>query len=168
MVGVRAVLAAHVAALVDRDALAAMEHLDRARGDANLDLGADQRVRNRVEEVMDLDVIIEIDPRAPPFRELPILGRQAVEGGALDLLEQLAPAQAEMAHGALVHALHDKRDGLVAFGEREEGLRAQSPEDIGLSKSDAGFDLRLVSSACRAAPEGFQPNNAPPSRHRFG
>ena len=77
VVGVRAVLAAHVAALVDRDALAAMEYLDRARGDANLDLGADQRVRNRVEEVMDLDVIIEIDPRAPPFRELPILGRQA-------------------------------------------------------------------------------------------
>ena len=77
MVGVRAVLAAHVAALVDRDALAAMEHLDRARGDANLDLGANQRVRNRVEEVMDLDVIIEVDPRAPPFRELPILGRQA-------------------------------------------------------------------------------------------
>jgi hypothetical protein len=27
------------------------------------------------------------------------------------------PAQAEMAHGALVHALHDKRDGMIAFGE---------------------------------------------------
>src|ERR1700723_3351335 len=53
-----------------------MEHLDRVPGDANLDLGADQRVWNRVEKVMDLDVIIEIDPRAPPFRELPILGRQ--------------------------------------------------------------------------------------------
>ena len=77
MVGVRAVLAAHVAALVDRDALAAMEHLDGARRDANLDLGANERVRNRVEEVMDLDVIIEVDSRAPPFRELPILGRQA-------------------------------------------------------------------------------------------
>ena len=34
VVGVRAVLAAHVAALVDRDALAAMECLDRARRDA--------------------------------------------------------------------------------------------------------------------------------------
>ena len=68
-------LAAEVAALVRHDALAAMEHLDRARGDANLDLGADQRVWNRVEEVMDLDVVIEADPRAPPFRELPILGR---------------------------------------------------------------------------------------------
>src|SRR5271163_4814452 len=50
---VRAVLAAHVAALVDRDALAAMEYLDRSLGDANLDLGANERVRNRVEKVMD-------------------------------------------------------------------------------------------------------------------
>ena len=33
-------LAAHIAALVDRDALAAMECLDRARRDANFDLGA--------------------------------------------------------------------------------------------------------------------------------
>ena len=94
---------------------------------------------------MDLDVIIEVDSRAPPFRELPILGRQAVERSALDLLEQLAPAQAEVAHSALVHALHDQRDGLIAFSEREESLRAQSPENVCLSKSDAGFDLRLVS-----------------------
>ena len=50
-----------------------------------------------------------------------------------------------MAHGALVHALHDKRDGLVAFGEREEGQLAQTPENIGLSESDSGFDFRLIS-----------------------
>ena len=91
MVGVRAVLAAHVTALMDADALAAMEDLDRARGDPHVDLGADERVRNRIQEVMDLDVIIEIDARAPPFRELPIVGGQGVEGAALDLLEQLAP-----------------------------------------------------------------------------
>ncbi len=38
VLGLRAVLSAHVAALMDRDALAAMEHFDHARGDANLDL----------------------------------------------------------------------------------------------------------------------------------
>jgi len=41
---------------VNRDPLAAMEHLDCARGDAHLDLGANERMRNRVEEVVDLDV----------------------------------------------------------------------------------------------------------------
>jgi hypothetical protein len=73
------------------DPLAAMEDLDRARGDPHVDLGADERVGNRIQEVMDLDVIIEIDPGAPPFRELPIVGGQGVESAAFDLLEQLAP-----------------------------------------------------------------------------
>ena len=45
MVGVRAVLAAHVAALVNADALAAMEDLDGARGDAHIDFLANERVR---------------------------------------------------------------------------------------------------------------------------
>ena len=140
----RAALAAHIAALVNRDPLAAMEYLDRSRGDARLDLGANERMGNRVEEVVDLDVIVEIDPGAPPLRELPILGRQRRQGVAFDLFEQLPPARAQVAHGALVHALHDERDGLVAFGEREEGLRPQSPENVGLRESDAGLDLGLV------------------------
>jgi hypothetical protein len=42
---VRAVLAAHVAALVDRDAQAAVECLDDSRGDPHIDLGANERVR---------------------------------------------------------------------------------------------------------------------------
>ena len=144
MVGVRAVLGAHVASLMDADALAAMEDLDRARGDPHLDLGADQRVRNRIKEAMDFNVIVEIDPRAPPFRELPIVGGQGDEGVALDCLEQLAPAQAEVAHGTIVHASHDERDRLVAFGEREERQPAQPPENVGLGESDPGLDLGLV------------------------
>ena len=95
MIGVRAVPSTHVAALMDPDALAAMEDLDGARGDADVDFLANERVRNRIEEVMDLDVVIEIDPRASPFRELPVLGGELVEDAALDLLEQLAPADAE-------------------------------------------------------------------------
>ncbi len=154
MVGVRAVLAAQVTALMGADALAAMEYLDGARGDPHVDLGADERVRDRIEKVMDLDVIVEIDPRAPPFRELPIVGGQGDESVALDLLEQLAPAQAEVAHGTLVHALHDERDRLVAFGEREEGQLAQPPENVGLGESDPGLDFGLVPRLCRAVPAG--------------
>jgi hypothetical protein len=48
--------------------------------------------------------------------------------------------------------LHDKRDGRVAFGEREEGLPAQSPENLGLGKSHTSLDLGLIprfSRACR-------------------
>ena len=134
MVGVRAVLAAHVTALMDADALAPMEDLDGSRGDPHLDLGADERVRDRIQKVMDLDVIVEIDPRAPPFRELPIVGGQGDEGVALDLHEQLATAKAEVAHRTIVHALHDERDRLVAFGEREEGQPAQPSQNVSLGE----------------------------------
>ena len=144
MVGVRAVLASHGAALMCADASAAMEDLNRACGDLHVDLGADERVGDRIEKVMDLDVIVEIDPRAPPFRELPIVGGQGDEGVALDCLEQLASAQAEVAHGTLVHAAHDEGDCRVAFGEREERQPAQSAENVGLGESDPGLDLRLV------------------------
>jgi hypothetical protein len=48
-----------------------------------------------------------------------------------------------MTHRAFVHALHDEFDRLVAFGQREECQRAQSPEDIGLGEPDSGLDFRL-------------------------
>jgi hypothetical protein len=35
-----------------------MKDLDGARGDAHLDLGANERMRNRIEKVVDLGVII--------------------------------------------------------------------------------------------------------------
>src|ERR1700735_1018894 len=56
-----------------------MEDLDGSRRDPHVDLGADQRVRDRMEKVMDFDVIVEIDTRGPPFRELPIVGGQGDE-----------------------------------------------------------------------------------------
>ena len=49
---------------MDADALAPMEDLDCSRGDPHVDIGADERVRDRIQEVMDLDVVIEIDARA--------------------------------------------------------------------------------------------------------
>src|SRR5271166_896948 len=136
MVRVRAVLAAHVTALMDADALAPMEDLDGSRGDPYIDLDADERVRDRIEKVMDLDVIVEIDPRAPPFRELPVVGGQGEEGVALDLLEQLPTAQAEVAHGTIVHALHDERDRLVALGARALQSPRFGSQTQGLGESD--------------------------------
>ena len=167
MLGVRAVLAAHGAALMGADALAAMEDLDGSRRDPHVDLGADQRVRDRIEKVMDLDVIVEVDPRAPPFRELPIVGGQGGEGVALNGLEQLASAQAEVAHGTLVHALHDVSNRRVAFGEREERQMAQPPQNVGLRKSMPASTFALSRGRCGRA-GGFRPNNAPPSRRRCG
>ena len=59
------------------DTPAAMEDLDGARGDADIDLSANERVRHRVEEVFDLDMIVESDAREAPFRIFVILRRQS-------------------------------------------------------------------------------------------
>jgi len=76
-----------VATLMGGDALAAMEYLDRAGGDSHIDVGADEGVRNRIQELVNLDVIVETDACVQPFGELPIGGRQRTESVALDLLE---------------------------------------------------------------------------------
>jgi hypothetical protein len=41
-----------------RDTLAAVEYLDGARGDAGIHLLADQRVWHRVEETLDLNMVV--------------------------------------------------------------------------------------------------------------
>src|ERR1700722_4311967 len=81
------VLSAQVTALVGADALAAVEYLDGAGRNPHVDLSAQERVRDRIEEVMDLDVVVEIDPCATPFRELPIVGGQSGAGRTFNLFE---------------------------------------------------------------------------------
>jgi hypothetical protein len=56
VIRVGAVLSAQVAALMGADAPAAMEYLDRTCGDPHIDLDADEGVRDRIQEVMDLAV----------------------------------------------------------------------------------------------------------------
>ena len=52
-----------IAALMNGDAIRAVEYLDDAAGNAHLHLLLEQSVRHRVQEVIDLDVIIERDAR---------------------------------------------------------------------------------------------------------
>jgi hypothetical protein len=127
-----------------RHPLAAMEDLDRACGGANFNLGADERMRDRIEKAVDLNVVIEIDASAAPIGELPVVGRQRRQRAPLDLFEQLTSAHPELAHGRNVHALHDERDGRVAFGEGEERQLPQPTQNVGLGEPDAGLDLRFV------------------------
>ena len=103
-----------------------MEDLDGSRGDPHVDLGADQRMRGRIKKVMNLDVIVEIDPRAPPFRELPIVGGQGDEDVALDGLEQITSARPRLRIGRsfmrcmtrVIAALHSASEKNVRWRNR--------------------------------------------------
>ena len=63
------VLAVAAAASVGGDAFAAEEHLDRAGGKPGIDLGPGVAMRDTIEMVVDLDVIVDPDPADPPFRQ---------------------------------------------------------------------------------------------------
>lgn len=77
---------------VGGNALAAMEHLDSALGDACFDLLADQGMRDGVEEPGDFHVIIDADPGERPIGILVVGVGQCSHHRALDGLEQLPPA----------------------------------------------------------------------------
>jgi hypothetical protein len=108
---------AAIAALMGGDALGAMECLDGAGGDAQVDLGADQRVRHRVVEAVDLDVVVEPNAGEPPLGELVIALWQRSQRRPLNAGEQIAPAQAEAPHDVAVHAFEHLRNRAIGFGK---------------------------------------------------
>jgi hypothetical protein len=144
VIGIGAMPAPAVAALVSGDPLAAVEDLDGAAGQAQVDLLADQGVRHGVEEAGGLDVVVEIVPGEPPFGILVVVDRQRSQGGTLDALEELAPADPETAHHVGIDARHRGGDRGVALGEREERLPSQPAEDVGLGEAGPCLDLGLV------------------------
>ena len=89
-----------------RNALATVEDFDRARGDARPNRLAQQLVRHRVVVLLDLDVVVEPDPAFLPLGKNVGLGRQRLEGRALQLLEERAAARTEVPR----HAVIDPRD----------------------------------------------------------
>ena len=64
----RRVLSVRGRSQVRGDALAVMEHLDRARRDPRPHRLAQQRVRHRVVVLLDLDVVVEAEPGIPSIR----------------------------------------------------------------------------------------------------
>src|ERR1700712_4512867 len=95
--------------------LAAVEYLDGACGGAGVDLFADQRVRHRVEETLDLDMVVDADGREAPFGILIVLLWQRLHGRPLDHFEQLAPADTYPTHLAAVHPLERYVNRSLAF-----------------------------------------------------
>ena len=127
VIGIGAVPTAAVAALMHGDPLAAMEQLDGAAGRADVDLLADQAVRHRVEEALDLDVIVDADAGEPPFGELVVLARQRCQRRALDGLEEVAAADAEPAHDMIVDAVEAPAIAALASASEKKVWRRSRP-----------------------------------------
>ena len=133
-----------IAALMRGDALATVEYLDHPGGGTDIDLLADEAVRDGIEEALELDVIIRRDPRQAPFGELVVLCGKGCEGWAFDRLEEMPAADAEPAHDMIVDAREHLGDRGIGLGKREEGLLAQAAENAALGKAHGVLDLGLI------------------------
>ena len=129
MIGGGAVGAAAIAPLMGCNPLALVENFDRAGGDAQIHLFADQPMRHRIEELVDLDMVVGLDAREFPLGILVILRRQGPERGAFDALEELPAADPEPADGAGIERFHHLADCGISLGEREERAVAQAAQD---------------------------------------
>ena len=96
----RRVAAVRRAAQMRRDALAVVEDLDRLLRRARPDLLAQEPVGHRVVMAVDLDVVVEPDGALLPLRVFVGRRGQRLQRRALELLEQLPAAGAEVAGDA--------------------------------------------------------------------
>ena len=69
------------------DPFTLVENLDGAGGEAHLDFGANEAMRNAVVMRLDLDVIVDADPTNPPLGEHVRALRQGLERRPVDLLQ---------------------------------------------------------------------------------
>jgi hypothetical protein len=120
----RRVPSTHAAAHMHGDMIALVEQLDGVRGDARLDLLAQQPMRRRVVMPLDVDVVIERHAADAPFGIHERLRWQRRQRRLVELLEQLATADAELAHRPGVEVVDQRRDRRIERGQREEALMA--------------------------------------------
>src|SRR5450631_1933134 len=129
---------------MSRDSITAMEDLDGVRRDPCPHLLAQQRVRHRVIMPLDFDVVVEADPAFLPLRVNIGLDRQLLECGALNLVEQRAPAGPQMPRHAIVELRDQFPDGDVEFGQREEAPIAELRDNPTSRNLDSNFNFRFI------------------------
>ena len=121
-----------------------VEDLHGLGRDPNVDLAAAQRVGDAVERVLDLDVVVDVDPRLAPLGVLVALGRKRLERWPVEILEPAAAAPIGLLERPLVQRGQQRPDGVAEFAEREELMVAQRRHDPALDVLDCGFRLGLV------------------------
>ena len=94
--------------------------------------------------LLDLDVIIEADAALLPGGELERLGRQGLQRGSFDVVEQARAAGAEMPGDAIVESRDAVTNGLVQLGQREEPDIAQLGDDPACRQENADLDLGVA------------------------
>ena len=142
--GHRRVAALEGALGVAGDALAALEHLDRAARHAHVHLDPGVLARHRVVVAIDLDVVVDADPRHLPFGVFVVLLRQRAQGRLVHLGEGAGAAARQFLEGALVQVGQQRAQRPIQLVEAEEALVAQPRQHPARDHQHAVLDLGFV------------------------
>ena len=139
------------------DTLPDMEDFDRAGGDARPQLFLQQMIGHRVIMLVDRDVVIEPGAALLPFREDIRCQRRRLQGGLVQLLEQLSAAGPEMARDFVVELVEQRSDRRVHILKAEELSIAQPRRRTrGAPRNQlARFQRDIQRSTSRTAPSTF-------------
>ena len=133
------------------DPLALEENLDGPRGQPHVDLGAGEAIGHAVIVEAGVDVIINADAARAPFAIFVRLGRQGLERGTIDLLQQLPARRAEPADRPfLVEMRQQFADRRIDLGQTVKSPMAQPPQQPSLDDEHGLLDLRLVPRLSRS------------------
>jgi len=149
MRGIRGGLPATVPAAMRGDAPSFEEHLDDGRGEPDLDALVQELVGDAVVVVRDGDVVVDVDARVAPLGELIAGSRERAQQRAVELLEEGAARDAELAHQARVQRGKQVPDGRVQLSDAEELAMAEGGEDPPLNDEHIGLDDGLVTWMAR-------------------
>ncbi len=132
------------------DALAVLEHLDRRARHPHPDLGPCVLTRHRVVVAIDLDVVVDANPRHLPFSVLVGQHRQRPQGRLVHLGEGAGAAAGQLLERPLVQVVEQRAQRPVQFVEAEEALVAQSCQHPARDHQHAVLDLGLILGAAGA------------------
>ena len=128
------------------DASAAVEAFNGVGGAAHVHLFFDERMGHGVVMALDLDVVVDMDPRLFPLGVFVGLDRQGAQRRLVQLLKQGAPAARQFPEGAVVERLKQGPDGAVQLGQGEALTVAQRSQDPALHHLDPDLGLRFLIS----------------------
>jgi len=103
------------------DSASLEEDLDGGNCETNIELFMDQLVRDAVVVVVDLDVIIDIDPGTLPFGINIGMNGEGFQNRFFEGFEEEFPGTFELLKGTVIKGLQFFCDGLFELAETEEG-----------------------------------------------
>jgi hypothetical protein len=130
---------------VARHAGPLMEEVHHPGTDTHLELRLDERIGHRRVVAVDFHVIINVDAGAFPLRICIGLGREGLQGGAVECLKKPESGAGQFLEGAGVERQQEGRDGRMAFSQSDEGVGPQPGHHPALDHVAPDCHCRFVS-----------------------